>query len=243
MDNYQNYFSYRAVTPEFYKEHAIPTYLEGFLPTDKSAHILDIGCGFGQDLLALKKLGYKNISGIDLSADATNFCLGKKMKVEQINDIREYARSKSRKFDFIFMSHVLEHIKKEDIIDTLFCIRKDLLNPEGKLFIVVPNAQSNTGCYWAYEDFTHATLFTAGSLLYVLRAAGFNTTSFIDPLGINGSNPVVQAVKRLLLGLYKLNYEFWNRITGSSWHRQSPNIFTFDIKVIAQVSNGNAPSH
>lgn len=43
---------------------------------------------------------------------------------------------------------------------------------------MMPNAQSNTDCYWAYEDFTHYTLFIAGSLLYVLREAGFTNIEF-----------------------------------------------------------------
>ena len=38
--------------------------------------------------------------------------------------------------------------------------------------------QLNTDCYWAYEDFTHYTLFIAGSLLYVLREAGFTNIEF-----------------------------------------------------------------
>jgi len=51
---------------------------------------------------------------------------------------------------------------------------------------MVPNAQSPVGCYWAYEDFTHTTLFTAGSLYYVLKMAGFKEITFVDPLCIEG---------------------------------------------------------
>ncbi len=53
----------------------------------------------------------------------------------------------------------------------------------------MPNAQSHTGCYWAYEDFTHNTLFTAGSLLYVLKMAGFAHIEIIDKdalVGVKG---------------------------------------------------------
>ncbi|MBL0306338.1 MAG: hypothetical protein IPQ25_09965 [Chitinophagaceae bacterium] len=81
------------------------------------------------------------------------------------------------------MSHVLEHIEKEKIIDTLIHIRKNLLKKGGVFLLMVPNAQSYTGAYWRYEDFTHNIMFTAGSCIYVLKAAGFENIEFIDPDG------------------------------------------------------------
>lgn len=82
------------------------------------------------------------------------------------------------------MSHVLEHLPKDMIIPVLQKIRDSLLNKDGELCIMVPNAMSNTNCYWAYEDFTHNTLFTPGSLLFVLREAGFSDITFLDPDGL-----------------------------------------------------------
>jgi 2-polyprenyl-3-methyl-5-hydroxy-6-metoxy-1,4-benzoquinol methylase len=43
--------------------------LRRFLPHDKSAKILDVACGSGHFLYFLKKEGYTNIHGIDLSDD------------------------------------------------------------------------------------------------------------------------------------------------------------------------------
>lgn len=54
------------------------------------------------------------------------------------------------------------------------------MNPNSKLIISEPNAQSNTGSYWAYGDFTHSTIFTSGCLYYVLKKADFRTVKFID---------------------------------------------------------------
>lgn len=51
------------------------------------------------------------------------------------------------------MSHVLEHVEKPLIISTLFTSRKHLFKQQnGALLVKVPNAQSNTGCYCAFED-------------------------------------------------------------------------------------------
>lgn len=131
------------------------------------------------------------------------------------------------------MTHVLEHIKKDDIIDTLSLIKGKLLKKGSLIFISVPNAQSNTGCYWAYEDFTHTTLFTAGSLLYALRSAGFSKIEIIDPYGIEKFNSIVRVLKFILLQVYILNKEFWNKVTSSSYHKQSPKVFSFEIKAVA----------
>ena len=98
----------------------------------------------------------------------------------------------------------------------------------------MPNAQSNTDCYWAYEDFTHYTLFTAGSLFYVLREVGFTAIEFLDHDGLGNSTGWKKFVKRLLLKAYIKNKLFWNKVTGSAYHQPSPMIFTWELKCLAK---------
>lgn len=131
------------------------------------------------------------------------------------------------------MSHVIEHIPKSEIIETLSAIRRYLLNDGGCFLLMTPNAQSFTGCYWAYEDFTHTTIFTAGSLLFVLKNAGFKQIEFVDPHGTVGSRPLAKALKWIFIPVYKAKIAFWNSITNSSFHRQSPQIYTYELKVLA----------
>ncbi len=174
------YFMLRGVN--YYEIEATPitNSLLKVLPTAKDSKILDIGCGLGNLLISLKKYGYNNVKGIDISTEAIEICKRLELNVEIIVDLVNYSLNCKEKYDFIIISHVLEHIRKELIIDTLLHIREYLLSDEGSLCIMVPNAQSNTGCYWAYEDFTHTTLFTSGSLSYVLKAAGFAKFTFLD---------------------------------------------------------------
>ena len=124
--------------------------------------------------------------GIDINDEAVTICCELGLKVEKINDIVSCVEKSGSKYDLIIMSHVLEHIDKQNIINTLKSIKQGLMGPKASLIVMVPNAQSNTGCYWAYEDFTHTTLFTGGSLYYVLKSAGFETVEYIDPLGTEG---------------------------------------------------------
>ncbi len=174
------------------------------------------------------------MTGIDISDEAIDACLCKGLNVEKINSLGDYCRTSGRDFDFILMGHVLEHIEKSQIVETLALIRENLLAPEGSMFLMVPNAQSNTGCYWAYEDFTPQTLFTSGSFSFVLHMAGFGIVTFLDPDGFADTPFFLKWLKRLLLKIYKTNIWFWSRVTNSSYHEPSPQIHTYELKVLAK---------
>ena len=231
---YCEYFKHRNIENGFYSDYILPVYLESVLPTNKDAQVLDIGCGFGLMLLALKKKGYKRLSGVDISEDAVRYCAQLGLNAKKIDNLIDFCASADKRHDFIIMSHVLEHLEKSTIIETLEYIKKNLMNPEACLVVMVPNAQSNTGCYWAYEDFTHNTLFTAGSLFFVLKSAGFESVAFLDPDGLTGSRPVIKQLRKFFLFIYKMNIRFWNIVTNSSFHRPSPQIFTYELKALAK---------
>lgn len=230
----QEYFELRNITPEFYSDYKIPRYILKIVPKDRNISIIDIGCGYGQFLSALRDSGYKNLTGIDINPDAIQVCLKNNLHVELIKDLRSFAINSKKKFDFIIMSHVLEHIEKRNIIPTLKAIREYLLNKDGVLIVIVPNAQANTNAYWAFEDFTHTTIFTSGSLCYVLKSAGFEFIELIDIDCTDGSPFPKKPIKIFFLMLFKLNKWFWNCATSSSYHRQSPNVFSYEIKALAK---------
>jgi len=229
----ENYFDFRKVEEEYYKNYRLPNYLAKILPSDFKVNILDIGCGFGPTIKSLKDMGYKSIKGIDINDEAIAQCKKLNLDVIKIDDIISFSKLCEKKYDFIIMSHVLEHIEKVKMIDTLRAIRENLLSDKGKFCVMVPNAQSNTGSYWRFEDFTHHYLFTAGSLQYVLRAAGFTQIDFIDPDGLDGVSSLKKPIVKILLKIYKFRKNFWNKITASSYHRPSPQIFTFELKALA----------
>lgn len=228
-----DYFRLRNVDAAMYEGLSVPPY---FFPViaqlTPESRILDIGCGLGQLINAIREKGYRNVYGIDVSEEAVSSCVRKGLSVTGISDITDYARDNQEGYDLIIMSHVVEHIEKSKIIATLAAVR-GMLRPTGNLVVMVPNAQSNTGCYWAYEDFTHTTLFTAGSLIYVLRAAGYSEIRFLDPDGLEGMSGIKRVIKKVLLRAYIANKNFWNKVTTSSYHRPSPAIFTYEIKCVA----------
>ncbi len=133
------------------------------------------------------------------------------------------------------MSHVLEHMPKDQIIDTLRHIRMNILNSSGGIAIMVPNGQAYMGCYWAYEDFTHNLLFTAGSLEYVLKCAGFSKIMVLDPYGTSNNPILIRFVRQILVKMYYYWKRFWMKIMGNSYHVPSPVVYTWEVKVIATL--------
>jgi len=222
------YFARRRVSAETYHNYALPFYLKSRLPTDKNAVIVDFGCGMGRMLKTLKAEGYTNVHGIDIEDEAIQFC-----RTAGLNASKELPTEIKGKVALVIMNHVLEHLKKDQMISALKGIR-DLLAPDGKLFVAVPNAQSPTGAYWRYEDFTHEYLFTSGSLYHVLICAGFSKIDFIDMDCTEGFGLLKKSIRKTLLALYRLNYKFWNKVTSSGTQPTSEDIFSFEIKAIAR---------
>lgn len=229
VEDYKKYHEYRNHDMSR-REIQLPEYFINILPENKNIAMLDIGCGNGNILYALKLKGYTNLYGIDLDEDAVECCKKQGILCEK-TDIFDFCWD-GNKFDFIMMNHVLEHLPKEKIIAVLCYIKDTLLADNGQLFIRVPNAQAYIGCYWAYEDFTHNLLFTAGSLLYVLRCAGFNTIKLVDQYGIENGKKMFRPVKKAFICLYEKRVDFWNYILGDSFHKASPRVYTWELKML-----------
>ena len=102
---------------------------------------------------------------------------------------------------------------------------------------MVPNAQSISGSYWHYEDFTHHTLFTSGSLYFVLRSAGFKHIEFLDIDCTTGLPRWKAMIRKFFLNIYKLNILFWFKVTSSNYHYSSPAIYSFEIKAVASLKD------
>jgi SAM-dependent methyltransferase len=234
-----SYFKSRQIDAEYYAQADLPLYLKDQLPANKTSNILDIGCGLGQMLSKFKSYGYTSLTGIDISNEAIAACKANNLNVFKINDITDF-NAPEQKYDFAIMSHVLEHLDKDKVISTLSHIRTNILKDSGELLIMVPNAQSPAGTYWAYEDFTHNTLFTAGSMIYVLKSAGFQSITFIDEDGFYAVKGLKKIIKKGLLNLFKLIEKIKFIAVGATYHKPSPKIYTWELKVLATSKIQNA---
>jgi len=202
-------------------------YFGMFLPKDKDAKIIDIGCGNGGFVYFLKNLGYENSSGIDVSTEQVE--VARKFGIEDVEcaDIISFLRDKKNTYDVIFARDVIEHFKKEEIIGMLTFVFNSL-KEGGRMVIQTPNAESPFGSRYRYGDFTHEIAFTRSSLNQILRYIGFTETVFY-PTG-----PVPKGIKstvRYLLwkGIETLLYFYMLVETGSA-----EGIFTQNIIAVAK---------
>lgn len=142
-----------------------------YLPLNKDASILELGCGSGYFLEFLKRKGFNNSKGVDISPQM--IAIAKKRGLNAVQaDIFDFMNKDTMSYDFVIARHLLEHLYKDEIITILKLIYNSL-KPGGILAIETPNAGSPLGCYIRYLDFTHEISFTPVSLKQVTMACGF----------------------------------------------------------------------
>ena len=153
--------------------------------TDKE--ILDYGCGWGGFLSLANKLT-KNCEGYEPMEICNNYI--KKTYNYNIHS-NKYNLCK-KKFDRIFMFHVLEHIPNQ--LDELKFIKK-LLKNKGKLIIEVPHARDLlilNNDLSSFKKFTfwseHLVLHTKNSLKTFLINAGFKNIKILNYQRYNLNN-------------------------------------------------------
>jgi 2-polyprenyl-3-methyl-5-hydroxy-6-metoxy-1,4-benzoquinol methylase len=148
----------------------------------RDTRILDVGCGMGHQLFILKKLGYRQLHGIEItktSLDVAREELGEDVELI-LADAFEYLPRVPQRFGCIICNDVLEHIPRERTIEFLQLIH-GALQRGGIVVLRVPNMASLLAQYSMYLDFTHVVGFTEFSLMQVLDIAGFENHCVIYP--------------------------------------------------------------
>lgn len=176
-------------------------YYGRFLPNNKNAEILDIGCGNGGFVYWLGQNGYINASGIDISPEQIE--IAKKLRIRNVEEAEliDFLRDKQGFYDCLFARDIIEHFKKEELLDVTGLFYASL-KKRGVIVIQTPNGESVFGSRYRYWDFTHEIAFTRSSLNQILRAAGFNKTAFY-PTG-----PVPKGIKSAI------RFLLWKVIEG-----------------------------
>ena len=149
-----------------------------YLPGNKDAPILDVGCGAGHFLYFLKAKGYSAMTGIDLSPELVEHCHQRIWPNVVKADAVEYLKKFSSHFELICANDIVEHIPKGQIIEFLSACRGGL-QTQGRLIIKVPNLSNPFALDLRYRDFTHEAGYTESSLYQILYLAGFRTISIV----------------------------------------------------------------
>jgi SAM-dependent methyltransferase len=138
---------------------------------NKSASVLELGCGPGYLLQYLKSKGFNNCFGIDLSPEQIEIAESKGHSVIQ-GDAIEFLKTRQKTYDIIFAFDFIEHFTKDELIELSMLIY-DSLNQGGVFILRTPNGQGIFAGTIIYGDLTHQTIFTPNSLIQLLIQAGF----------------------------------------------------------------------
>jgi cyclopropane fatty-acyl-phospholipid synthase-like methyltransferase len=201
-----------AVIDRFGKSY--DAYLRGWLPADKNAAILDIGCGYGRLLRFFSKRGYTNVTGLDISLEQVSLARKIHSNVIQGNAL-EFLSVHPYEFDIIVALDLVEHFHKDEVIcfiDSCY----QALRSGGRLIIQTPNADSPWGLAVRYGDFTHETCFSPHNLRSLMCMCGFTKFEAREqgPCYLNGVFSFVRWTLWKFLRFWLLTYNLIE--TGSA---------------------------
>ncbi len=191
--------------------------MRNWLPPDRNAPILDMGCGSGKFLFMLEQMGYTDLTGVDLSPEqierARHWCSGARIMQ---GDVRAFLQNNAEGFQLITAFDVIEHFGKDELLELLSLI-KGALTAGGRVIFQTPNAVSPWAGTVVYGDFTHEWFFTPDSLADILSLQGFARFE------ARACEPRIHGLKSLmrvcLWQLLKLSYALVNLIeTGGAYN-------------------------
>lgn len=142
-------------------------------PREKTATVLDIGCGYGALLHFAKEAGYTNVFGMDRSPSQVRTAV--KLGIEGVRQVDwsdGLASVPLGSTDAVVALDVVEHFRKDELVPLLGRIFR-VLRHGGRLIVHTVNGESPMAGSTFFGDITHETCFTRVSLAQLLRSTGF----------------------------------------------------------------------
>jgi SAM-dependent methyltransferase len=142
-------------------------------PQHLDAAVLDLGCGHGALIYVARRMGYRNISGVDGSPEQV--AAAERLGIEgvRLGDARQaLAEQTDGSLDAVVCFDLIEHFTKDELLELVDEIYR-VLKRGGRWIIHTPNAESPFGNRMFFWDFTHELAFTRTSLAQLLFASGF----------------------------------------------------------------------
>lgn len=189
------------------RSYALRRLIEQHFPADKSAAVLDLGCGHGALLHFAREAGYTNLRGIGGSPQQVAAARRLGIKGVEEGDLRDaLAAQADASLDVVIAFDVIEHFTHDELLPFVDEVRR-VLKPGGHWIIHMPNGESPFFGGIRYGDLTHELAFTRTSLAQLLLASGFSEVCcFEDQPVVHGTKSAVRWLLwqgfRSLLRLY-----------------------------------------
>jgi 2-polyprenyl-3-methyl-5-hydroxy-6-metoxy-1,4-benzoquinol methylase len=209
---------------------------DGLLPDDKQAAILDVGFGGGWFLAACLRLDYTNLSGAEFGV--ANKAYVKAWAPDAItlseieSDIGSFLAEKPETFEFIHMSHVIEHIPKYSLLGVVDALYR-ALKPGGVLMLRTPNMEGRCANSSLYVTLAHEYGFSSANLESLLDICAFDEIRFHQPSTPHSS--FKQTIGKLIRWPFLKESQLRHRLFGVNEHGH------FDSELIVTGRRGNSP--
>lgn len=159
---------------------------------NRDGTILDLGCGQGTLIHIARTLGYRNLTGVDLSPVAVS--RAKALGIEGVSEGELMATLAARpdaSLDIVVAFDVIEHFRKTEVLPFVDQVCR-VLRPGGRFIVHTCNAESPFAGVGRHGDFTHEISFTKESIRQVFQACGFRSITSYE------ERPIPHGVKSTL---------------------------------------------
>jgi len=149
------------------------------LETRRAQKIVEVGCGPGVFLRYLKKRGFIDCVGVDLSEKYLKFCKEQGLNVVRADALEWLASKPSSSIDVIIAIDFIEHLNKESFVIFLDLVYS-VLSPNGIFIFRGPCGDSPFSGLNFSNDITHETLFTTTALNALIKMCKMEVVEFKD---------------------------------------------------------------
>lgn len=164
------------------------------------ANALDLGCGRGEWLEMVTRLGF-DASGVDLDEGMLSYCVELNLKVKKADAITSLKALPDDSVALISSFHLVEHIGFENV-RSLIDEALRVLKPGGIIILETPNAENiQVGTHNFHLDPTHDKPIPHQLLQFVADYAGFHRSKIMrlqEPEHISLKNPDISLSDVLL---------------------------------------------
>lgn len=169
------------------RESYFNKFIKNYFPIDKKAKILDIGCGYGALIFFLRKHGYVNVEGVDLSPEQVACARELGIHGVKQGDLGDLILSSPEiNYDAVVAFDLLEHLERDELIEFFSQVRR-VLRPGGSIILHIPNGASPFFGRVRYGDMTHEICFTQHSISQLMSIVGFkDVTCFEESPAVTG---------------------------------------------------------
>lgn len=145
-------------------------------PIDRTAPVLELGCGPGDMLEYLDKLGFRSVEGIDISAEQVELAAARGLNA-RVADVFEHLEARENVYGAILAIDFVEHFTKDELL-RLAAMFHRALRPGGTLILQTPNGAGLFPGQIVHGDLTHMTILTPDSMRQWLRTFDFEDLVF-----------------------------------------------------------------